>query len=433
MSRTPYLVRPLDAPPDADVPVPGSKSLTNRARVAALLGDGTSTLTNVLVADDTEAMLAAVALLGARVRRDGTTVLVDGHGGRVADGPLTLDARQAGTTARFLPPVLALGRGRYHVDADAAMRARPMAPLVDALRSLGVDVDEDGEPGHLPITVVGRGGVDVVDPVPLRGDVSSQFLSGLLLAAPCYEHGLRVSLTTPLVSAPYVDMTLSVMDAFGIDGASVEHVPAQRYRATTFAVEPDATAASYFLAAAAMTDGGRVRVPGLGRDSVQGDVVFADVLRVMGADVTLDGEFIEVRGTGELHGVEVDMSEISDCAQTLAAIAPFADTVTRITGIGFIRRKETDRVGNVVTELRRCGAVAIEEEDGIVIEPSAPALHGARVRTYGDHRMAMAFALIGLRVDGIEIDDPSCVAKTFPRFWEALDRLRLPRVPDGTG
>jgi 3-phosphoshikimate 1-carboxyvinyltransferase len=430
---SPHLVRPLDARPDADIVVPGSKSLTNRALVAALLAHGTSTLTNVLVADDTEGMLAAVSLLGAGVRREGTTVLVDGHGGRVTDGPLTLDARQAGTTARFLPPVLALGHGRYHVDADAAMRARPMGPLIDALRSLGLAIEEVGEPGHLPFTVVADGGVDVVDPVPLRGDVSSQFLSGLLLAAPCYEHGLRVSLTTPLVSAPYVDMTLAVMDAFGIGGASIDHVPPQRYRATTFAVEPDATAASYFLAAAAITDGGRVRVPGLGRESVQGDVVFADVLRVMGADVTLGDDYIEVRGTGELHGVDVDMSEISDCAQTLAAIAPFADTVTRITGIGFIRRKETDRVGNVVAELRRCGAVAFEEDDGIVVEPSASSLHGALVRTYGDHRMAMAFALIGLRVEGIEIDDPSCVAKTFPRFWETLEGLRLPPAPDGSG
>jgi 3-phosphoshikimate 1-carboxyvinyltransferase len=424
MTAGPYLVRPLDASPDADVSLPGSKSLTNRALVAALLADGTSTLTNVLVADDTEGMLAALSLLGAGVRRDGTTVLIDGHGGRLADGPLTRDARQAGTTARFLPPILALGRGRYHVDADAAMRARPMAPLVDALRALGVGVVDDGAPGHLPFTVVADGGVDAVDPVPLRGDVSSQFLSGLLLAAPCYQHGLRVSLTTPLVSAPYVDMTLSVMAAFGIDGASIDHVPPKRYRATTFAIEPDATAASYFLAAAAMTDAGRVRVPALGRDSVQGDVVFADVLREMGADVTLDDDYVEVRGTGELHGVDVDMGEISDCAQTLAAIAPFADSTTRITGIGFIRRKETDRVGNVVAELRRCGAVAIEEDDGMVIEPSASSLHGALVRTYGDHRMAMAFALLGLRVDGIEIDDPSCVAKTFPAYWEALEGLR---------
>jgi 3-phosphoshikimate 1-carboxyvinyltransferase len=240
-------------------------------------------------------------------------------------------------------------------------------------------------------------------------------------------------LTTPLVSAPYVDMTLSVMGAFGIDDATLEHVPPQRYRASTFAVEPDATGASYFLAAAAMTDGGRVRVPGLGRDSVQGDVVFADVLRKMGADVTLGDDFVEVRGTGELHGVDVDMSEISDCAQTLAAIAPFADSVTRITGIGFIRRKETDRVGNVVAELRRCGAVAFEEDDGMLIEPSASSLHGTVVRTYGDHRMAMAFALIGLRVDGIEIDDPSCVAKTFPTFWETFEALRHPQAPDGWG
>jgi 3-phosphoshikimate 1-carboxyvinyltransferase len=250
--------------------------------------------------------------------------------------------------------------------------------------------------------------------------VSSQFLSGLLLAAPLLPRGLRVRLTTDLVSAPYVDMTLAVMEAFGVDG-TVDRVAPQRYRATTYAVEPDATAASYFLAAAALT-GGRVRVPGLGASSVQGDLVFADVLREMGADVTMDDDGVEVRGTGELHGVEVDMREISDTAQTLAAIAPFADTYTRITGIGFIRGKETDRVGNVVAELRRCGVDATEEDDGFVVEPGAP--HGAVVRTYGDHRMAMSFAVMGLVVDGIEIDDPGCVAKTFPGFWESLETLR---------
>jgi 3-phosphoshikimate 1-carboxyvinyltransferase len=418
MSR--YAVRPLAHPPDADVTVPGSKSLTNRALVAALLADGTSTITNVLDADDTGGMLDAITVLGARVRREGLTVLVDGTAGRIAPGPRTLDARQAGTTARFLPPVLTLGSGAYRVDADAAMRARPMAPLIGALRQLGAVVDEHGEPGHLPFTVVAPEGGVRADAVELPGDVSSQFLSGLLLAAPCMPGGLRIRLTTDLVSAPYVDMTLAVMDAFGVDG-TIERVAHQSYRASTFAVEPDATAASYFLAAAALT-GGRVRVAGLGAGSVQGDVVFADVLREMGADVSIDDDGVEVRGTGELHGVEVDMGDISDTAQTLAAIAPFADTYTRITGIGFIRGKETDRVGNVVAELRRCGVEATEEDDGIVIEPGAP--HGALVRTYGDHRMAMSFALIGLVVDGIEIDDPGCVAKTFPGYWEALEGLR---------
>ena len=416
----PYLVRPLEHPPDAEVSLPGSKSLTNRALVAALLADGTSTLTNALVADDTEGMLDAVISLGAGVRRDGRTVLVDGTGGAIAPGPLTLDARQAGTTARFLPPVLLLGSGRYRVDADRAMRARPMGPLVEALRALGADVEEHGEPGHLPFTVVPPDPGALADAIDVRGDVSSQFLSGLLLAAPRLPRGLRLRLTTELVSAPYVDMTLAVMDAFGVDG-TLDHVPPQPYRATTFPVEPDATAASYFLAAAAVTRG-RVRVPGLGAASLQGDVVFADVLREMGARVTIHDDVIEVRGTGRLHGVEVDMREISDTAQTLAAIAPFADTYTRITGIGFIRGKETDRVGNVVTELRRCGVDAFEEDDGIVIEPSTP--HGALVRTYGDHRMAMSFAVMGLVVDGIEIDDPGCVAKTFPGFWETLEGLR---------
>ena len=401
MTSEVYRVRPVDGPLDADVVVPGSKSLTNRALVAALLADGTSTLTNVLVADDTEGMVEAVRALGAEVTQsaDGTTLTVVGTAGRLRPGPLTIHARQAGTTARFLPPVLALGDGRYRLDADPAMRARPMGPLIEALRSLGVTVEEEGDPGHLPFTVVGAGG-PLGGRVAVRGDVSSQFVSGLLLA------GVEVDLTTDLVSRPYVEMTRAVMAAF-VGGA------------TAFTVEPDATAASYFLAAAAIC-GGRVTVPGLGRSSLQGDLAFVEVLARMGADVDVGDDAVTVRGR-ELHGVEVDMADISDTAQTLAATAVFADSPTRVTGIGFIRRKETDRVGNVVRELRRCGIDAAEEDDGFVIHPGSP--RPATVETYGDHRMAMSFALLGLRADGIRIADPGCVAKTFPGFWDALETL----------
>ena len=402
MSDEAHRVRPVDGPLDADVVVPGSKSLTNRALVAALLAEGTSTLTNVLVADDTEGMVEAVRALGAEVTQsaDGTTLTVVGTGGRLRPGPLTIHARQAGTTARFLPPVLAMGTGRYTLDADPAMRVRPMAPLIDALRSLGVTVEEEAEPGHLPFTVVGTGG-PMSGRVAVRGDVSSQFVSGLLLA------GVEADVTTDLVSRPYVEMTRAVVAAFAGGG-------------TAFAVEPDATAASYFLAAAAIC-GGRVTVPGLGRTSLQGDLAFVDVLGRMGADVEVGEAAVTVRGSGTLHGVEVDMGDISDTAQTLAATAVFGDSPTRVTGIGFIRRKETDRVGNVVRELRRCGIEADEEDDGFVIRPGTP--RPAVVETYGDHRMAMSFALLGLRVDGIDIADPGCVAKTFPGFWDALESL----------
>jgi 3-phosphoshikimate 1-carboxyvinyltransferase len=292
-----------------------------------------------------------------------------------------------------------------------------MGPVLDALRHLGAEVVEEGEPGCLPVTIVGgaRGG-----PVELPGHVSSQFLSGLLLAGPLFPDGVDVDLTTPLVSVPYVEMTRSVMRSFG---ASVEGttVPPGAYAAASYVIEPDASAAAYFLAAAAIT-GGRVTVAGLGRTALQGDVGFAGVLERMGSSVE-DGESgLTVRGTGRLAGITVDLRHLSDTAQTLAAVAVFAEGPTTVTGIGFIRGKETDRIADTVRELRRCGIEAAEDEDGFTIHPGRPV--PARVETYDDHRMAMSFALLGLRVPGIEIADPGCVAKTYPGFFSDLDQLR---------
>jgi 3-phosphoshikimate 1-carboxyvinyltransferase len=252
--------------------------------------------------------------------------------------------------------------------------------------------------------------------------VSSQFLSGLLLAGP--GNGLRVELTTPLVSAPYVAMTVAVMGAFGAEvrrDGDAWVVPQRRYRARTYAIEPDASAASYFFAAAVLTDG-RVTVPGLGRGSLQGDLAFVDVLERMGAVVERGDDRTTVAAGPHLTGVDVDLSALSDTAQTLAAVAVFADSPTRVRGIGFVRRKETDRLAAVVRELRRCGVQAEETDDGFVVHPGTP--RPAVVETYDDHRMAMSFALLGLRVPGIAIADPGCVAKTFPGFWDALEGLR---------
>ena len=411
------IVEPLTEPPDATVRVPGSKSLTNRALICAAFATGTSTLTGALVADDTEAMLVALNELGVAVERDGTSLTVVGSGGRVPDGPVELQARLSGTTSRFLAPLLATGAGPYHLDGYEPLRARPMGPVIDALRSLGTDVVEEGEPGHLPITISGsaRGGR-----VELPGHVSSQFLSGLLLAGPLFPDGVAVHLTTPLVSLPYVELTRAVMRAFGasVDATTVEP---GGYVATTYAIEPDASAASYFFAAAAIT-GGRVTVEGLGRDAQQGDVAFVDLLAQMGAEVRRDDASITVRGTGELHGIRADLADLSDTAQTLAAVAVFADSPTTITGIDFIRRKETDRIAETVANLRRCGIEASEDADGMTIQPGTP--HGAAIETHDDHRMAMSFALLGLRVPGIDILDPDCVAKTYPGFFADLAKLR---------
>ena len=435
MSQVPArTITPVRKPLDASVRLPGSKSLTNRALVCAALADGRSELHNVLFADDTEAMQECLRRMGISVEadHDADQLVVQGCGGTlpVDAAGATLDARLSGTTARFLLPLLALAPGATRLDGAAGLRARPMADGIAALRDLDVDVVEDGSPGHLPVTVHGQTDrATLVTRAAMRdltvsGEASSQFLSGLLLVAPAWPSGLRLTIADDLVSRPYVAMTTAVMRTFG---ASLRQrggtwtVPPQRYRAIRFEVEPDASAASYVFAAAAIC-GGRVTVEGLGRHSLQGDAAFVDVLEQMGCRITPDETRTTVERSGELQGIDVTLSDLSDTAQTLAAVAVFASSPTRVRGIGFIRHKETDRVGNVVRELQRCGIRAAEEPDGFAVYPGSPV--AARVETYGDHRMAMSFALLGLRVPGIEITDPDCVVKTFPTYWDTLDGLR---------
>jgi 3-phosphoshikimate 1-carboxyvinyltransferase len=422
----PHLVEPLQPGFDVEVEVPGSKSLTNRALVCAALASGTSRLSGVLFADDTEAMIECVERLGATVRVDRPSALVelDGMAGRPVAGPVELDARLSGTTSRFVLPITAIGPGPYRIDGSPSLRVRPMADGISVLRAANVTVLEEGEPGHLPVTVSGwwRPMGEVVVP----GDVSSQFLSGALLAAPCFATDTTVVLGGELVSEPYVSMTVAVMETFG---AEVERPSADRFRvlaggygATDYTIEPDASAASYFFAAAAIGRG-RVRVRGLGRQSLQGDLAFVGVLEQMGARVSIEADATTVEGTGTLHGVSVDLRDFSDMAQTLAVTAVFADSPTRIEGIGFIRRKETDRIGAVVRELARVGVEAEALPDGLVIHPGRPT--AARIETYDDHRMAMSFALLGLRAPGIAIAEPEVVAKTFPDFFDRLAGLRV--------
>jgi 3-phosphoshikimate 1-carboxyvinyltransferase len=418
-------VIPALRPLDATVSVPGSKSLTNRALVCAALADGRSTIDGALVADDTEAMRTALAVLGAGIAQDRSSgrLMVTGTGGRLRPGPLALDMRLSGTTSRFLLPVVALGEGEYRIDGAPPLRARPMGPVLDGVRTLGAEVRVEGEPGYLPVTVVAPGGLDGGE-VAVAGDMSSQFLSGLLLAAPYARGGVRLRLTTALVSRPYVELTRAAMAAFGVDVGPDLEVPAGCYRGTAYAVEPDASTASYFLAAAALV-GGRVTVSGLGAGTRQGDARLADLLAAMGARVSRTATSTTVEGTGQLRGLgTVDLSDMPDMAQTVAALAPFADGPTEVTGVGFIRGHETDRIAAVVNELGRLGVEARATEDGFVVPPGDP--RPARIATYDDHRMAMSFALVGLRVPGVEIDDPGCVAKTFPCFWDALDGLSAP-------
>lgn len=421
VDETSQSIAVLERPPDVSVRVPGSKSHTNRALICAALAAGESTLDGVLLADDTEAMIQLLIDLGidVQVDRPSRRTKILGVDGRVPDHDGVLDARQSGTTSRFVLPMLALGHGRYVLDGHQQMRARPFGDLIGALESLGARVEGD----TLPLTVFGSGGFSG-GTVAIPGSVSSQFLSGLLLSAPYAADTVHIEIVGELVSKPYIDLTLATMGSFGVDVDRDGHrsftVPSQGYRAAEVLIEPDASAASYFFAAAAVT-GGRVRVDGLGTSTLQGDLRFVDVLERMGAKVTRTDDATEVEGTGRLHGVDVDMSDISDTAQTLAAIAPFADGPVRIRGVGFIRRKETDRIAAVVTELRRLGIDVIEDHDGLTVHPGRP--RPGRVETYNDHRMAMSFAILGLVAPGIEIADPACVEKTFPDFFEVLDSL----------
>ena len=423
----PYPIEPIGGPLDADVRVPGSKSITNRALVCAALARGTSVLTGALFADDTEAMLGVLVALGLTVETDpaGERVTVTGTDGHVPSTKEPIDVRQSGTTARFVLPLLALGEGAYEVTAHPQMQGRPVGFAIAAAEALGARIDARGE-HTLPATVTAGPEVGRVSRFEMPGNISSQFLSGLLLVAPCLPDGLTIAVTTELVSRPYVDLTIAVMEAFGARVARPDRdtfvVEPTGYAATTYAVEPDASAASYPLAAAAIC-GGRVRVAGLGPGAAQGDAAFADVLAAMGATVTRDDRGTEVSAEpGALVGGTFDFTHISDTAQTLAMVAPFAAGTTTIEGIGFIRRKETDRILAVATELTRCGINVRTDDDGWAIEPGRPV--AAVIQTYGDHRMAMSFALLGLAVPGIAIADPTCVAKTFPGYWDLLESLR---------
>ena len=416
-------IEPLERPPNATVPVPGSKSVTNRALLVAALADGTSKITNPLLSDDSYWLLDALVRLGFEAHADQTTAeaTITGQRSIIRRSGVEVFVGNAGTAARFLPPVLALGEGPYTVDGGPRMRERPVGDLVDAMRGLGAEVAYGEEEGRFPL-VVGGGGIRG-GTVRVAGAMSSQFVSGLLMAAP-YAREPVVLEAEGRREWPYVGITVAVMRAFGVEvevGRGRFAVGPGVYRAREFAVETDASAASYFLAAAAVT-GGRVRVPGLGAGSTQGDLRFVRVLAEMGCEVEVADDFVEVRGPGRLRGVEVDMNAFSDTMMTLAAIAPFADSPTEIKNVAHTRHQETDRISAVATELWRLGVGVQERPDGLKIEPGHVGSGG--VETYGDHRMAMAFAVTGLVAPGIRIRDPGCVTKTFPDYFRSLDALR---------
>lgn len=420
-----HLVTPVLHPIDAVVAVPGSKSIANRALVCAALADGTSTLHNVPDGDDTEAMLTCLRLLGITVERgrDHADASVAGTGGELRPGPVHLPTGLAGTTSRFVTALAALGVGPFTIDGEPPLRARPMGPLHDALTALGATVTSGDRPGRLPVTVSGPLRASGV--IEVRGDISSQFLTALMLVAPYISGGLNLSISTALVSRSYVEITGAVMAAFGHHDVSIgeRHITIGpgRYAARDYAIEPDATSAGYPLAAAAIC-GGRVEVPGLTVASTQGDARFCEALSMMGCVSSRDQRSTVVASGARLEGIDIDMVDQSDLVPTLAAVAAFATSPTRIRGVGFIRAKESDRLGDLCTELRRLGASADETDDGLIVEPAE--LHGSPVDTHHDHRLAMSFGLIGLRIDGVEIDDPAVVSKSWPGYWDMLRGLR---------
>jgi 3-phosphoshikimate 1-carboxyvinyltransferase len=429
-------ITPLAKPPSATVTVPGSKSITNRALVLAVLTpmDVDCRLSGALQSEDTEVMVDCLKKLGYRVEPHWRAA--DPYVLFPYDDRRTIPAKSAdlyvansGTTVRFLSAMVATGEGRYRLDGVPRMRERPIQDLLDALNQLrGVRAYSEAGNGCPPVVIESEG-LCAGQTITVRAGVSSQFLSGLLMAAPHYaddEQPVVIKVEGPLVSEPYIEMTLAMMRQWEYEVERPEPntywvQPSQGYHnPARYDIEPDASAASYFWAAAAIT-GGRVTVAGLNRKSLQGDVRFVDVLEQMGCRVEECDAGITVHG-GKLRGVDVDMNDISDTVMTLGAVACFAEGPTTIRNVAHIRHKETDRIAALATELRKLGAEVEERDDGLTITPRP--LKGCAVDTYNDHRMAMSLALVGLKVPGVVIRNPGCVAKTYPGFWQDLFALR---------
>ncbi len=404
------------------VKLPGSKSISNRVLLLAALAEGTTRITNLLDSDDTRYMLDALVALDVSVSRNGDIAEVVGKGGPLVtkDIERELYLGMAGTAYRPLTAALCLGRGTFSLMGSERMTERPIADLVDGLRPLGARIEYIGRDGFPPLRVYGtglRGGN-----VRMRGNVSSQFLTSLMMAAPLADAPVTVTIEGEQVSKPYLDITLNLMQRFGVRASHDEYrrfdIPTGRYRSPgSILVEGDASSATYFLAAAAIR-GGPVRVQGIGRDSAQGDIAFIDVLRAMGAKVHVDDDFVEV-SAARLRGVNLDLNAIPDAAMTVAVLALFADGTTRIRNIENWRVKETDRLAAMATELRKLGAHVTEGPDSIEVTPPKR-FESAQIETYGDHRIAMCFSLAALGGVPVTILDPDCVAKTFPDYFDVF-------------
>jgi 3-phosphoshikimate 1-carboxyvinyltransferase len=427
------MLSPITAPFRVTMSPPGSKSLTNRALIIGALTEGVSELTNVLFADDTLVMLECLGKLGFRldIQRDRNAVHIHGRGGEIPTTMAELFCGNSGTSIRFLAALCALGRGSYTLDGVARMRQRPIGELVEMFKNLGVRSRYLIEEGFPPIQIL-------ADSLPgglllSREAQSSQYLSAILMAAPYAKHEVKVDLVGKQTSWPYTAMTMQLMDHFHVTPELIRDpltgqpkqivVPQGKYKAVPYAIEPDASNATYFLAAAAIHPGSKVTIEGLGKQSLQGDVGFADVLHKMGADLIFGKDFITIAGTDRLEGIDVDLNSMPDTAQTLAVAALFAKGETTIRGIGNLRVKETDRIAALANELVKFSAKVEVDEDSLTIEPPENIRH-ATVDTYDDHRMAMSFALAGTKIENVTIRNVECVNKTYPNYFNDLEKLK---------
>nr|WP_319553896.1 3-phosphoshikimate 1-carboxyvinyltransferase [uncultured Vibrio sp.] len=410
-----------------EVNLPGSKSVSNRALLLAALAKGTTRLTNLLDSDDIRHMLNALTTLGVQYQlsEDKTECVVEGLGQPFSvSEPVELFLGNAGTAMRPLAAALCLGEGEYVLTGEPRMKERPIGHLVTALQDAGADIEYLENENYPPLKIVGTGLKSGT--VSIDGSISSQFLTAFLMSAPLAEGEVRINIEGDLVSKPYIDITLHIMKQFGVDVINNDYqefvIPAgQHYVAPgDFLVEGDASSASYFLAAAAIK-GGEVKVTGIGKNSIQGDIQFADALEKMGAEIEWGDDYVIARA-GQLKGIDMDYNHIPDAAMTIATTALFAEGTTAIRNVYNWRVKETDRLSAMATELRKVGAEVEEGEDYIIVKP-VPQLKHAAIDTYDDHRMAMCFSLVALSDTPVTINDPKCTSKTFPDYFDKLKSL----------
>ena len=409
------------------ITLPGSKSISNRTLLLAALSEGVTIIRDLLASDDTARMLEALQSLGVKLENIAENAWrVTGCAGNFPNKQADLFLGNAGTAFRPLTAALAFSNGHYHLHGVPRMHERPIGDLVDALRQAGAAVSYEGNEGYPPLQI-SPATLNVSQPIQIRGDVSSQFLTALLMALPLTGQAATIEVVGELISKPYIEITLNLMQRFGVnvqrDGWQSFHIPASAHYQSPgeIYVEGDASSASYFIAAGILA--GDVTVQGVGQHSIQGDILFAEAAKLMGGHIGYGENHVRAEKTGALNAIDLDCNHIPDAAMTLAVMAVFAQGTTILRNIASWRVKETDRIAAMATELRKVGAIVVEGADSIQITPPAQLIENAVIDTYDDHRMAMCFSLISLAGVPITINDPKCVAKTFPDYFKVFSSI----------